>query len=56
MSGREGSEDSQCRQFFQEVWEKRERVVAGGAVDLVFQLIFNYNEENMNFSIRHIWF
>ena len=35
--------------------EGRDRVVAGGATDLAFQLSFNYNEKNMDFGIRHIW-
>lgn len=35
--------------------EERDRVVAGGAMDLTFQLIFSYNKKNVDFGIRHIW-
>lgn len=35
--------------------EERDRVVAGGAMDLTFQMIFSYNEKNVDFGIRHIW-
>ena len=35
--------------------EERNRVIAGGDIDLASQLIFNYNEKNMDFGIRHIW-
>jgi len=35
--------------------EERNRVVAGGDIDLAFQMIFNYNEKNMDFGIRRIW-
>ena len=30
-------------------------MVAGGDIDLAFQMIFNYNEKNMDFGIRRIW-
>lgn len=35
--------------------EERDRVVAGGDMDLTFHPILNYNEKNMDFGIRHIW-
>lgn len=35
--------------------EERNRVIAGGDIDLAFQLIFNYHEKNMDFGIRCIW-
>ena len=35
--------------------EERNRVVVGGDIDLAFQMIFNYNEKNMDFGIRRIW-
>ena len=35
--------------------EERNRVIAGGDIDLAFQLIFNYNEKKIDFGIRRIW-
>lgn len=35
--------------------EERDRVVVGGDMDLIFYLILNYNEKNMDFGIRYIW-
>lgn len=44
-----------CFKKFRFEEEERERMVAGGALELTFQLIFSYNKKNVDFGIRDIW-